>query len=292
MNDQQQHYSTQQHHHLETYLHHLQQQHALPAPPLPPPINISFATAEEAEAHVRSLHRGGTGAVGQVIYTPPSTASESNNGDEGYPHQQQQRQQQQQQHPYHDNDDVRGRQQPGEAGLAQSEYAPTAEVAGGGALPYHSFGQSLNRRFYQQPTVHDEDDDEEAVISESERLVRDDDDEEDGGEGLTRTTTVTTTATTTTTTDSEAPGGAIGDRHHHRRMMSSDVTGRSDFTSSQEMRPRRGYRRTSNDQTRRELRELMGQTLKEMEEKVKVGSIYTSFLVTLKWWTNTLWIIL
>ncbi|KAF3928511.1 hypothetical protein ABW20_dc0109958 [Dactylellina cionopaga] len=49
------------------------------------------------------------------------------------------------------------------------------------------------------------------------------------------------------------------------KMMSSDT--RSEVTS--DARPRRGYRRTSNDQTRRELRELMGQTLKEMEEKVK-----------------------
>ncbi|KAK6539157.1 hypothetical protein TWF694_009401 [Orbilia ellipsospora] len=49
------------------------------------------------------------------------------------------------------------------------------------------------------------------------------------------------------------------------KMMSSDT--RSEITS--DGRPRRGYRRTSNDQTRRELRELMGQTLKEMEEKLK-----------------------
>lgn len=52
------------------------------------------------------------------------------------------------------------------------------------------------------------------------------------------------------------------------RMMSSDNVSMSEVTS--DARPRRGYRRTSNDQTRRELRQLMGQTLKEMEEKLRV----------------------
>ncbi|KAF3277030.1 hypothetical protein TWF970_005896 [Orbilia oligospora] len=51
------------------------------------------------------------------------------------------------------------------------------------------------------------------------------------------------------------------------RMMSSDNVSMSEVTS--DARPRRGYRRTSNDQTRRELRQLMGQTLKEMEEKLR-----------------------
>ncbi|KAK6340064.1 hypothetical protein TWF730_001837 [Orbilia blumenaviensis] len=51
------------------------------------------------------------------------------------------------------------------------------------------------------------------------------------------------------------------------RIMSSDNVSMSEVTS--DARPRRGYRRTSNDHTRRELRQLMGQTLKEMEEKVR-----------------------
>ncbi|KAK6331201.1 hypothetical protein TWF696_003266 [Orbilia brochopaga] len=59
--------------------------------------------------------------------------------------------------------------------------------------------------------------------------------------------------------ESESEVGDLG------KMMSSDT--RSEVTS--DTRPRRGYRRTSNDHTRRELRELMGQTLKEMEEKLK-----------------------
>ncbi|KAJ6261695.1 hypothetical protein Dda_2493 [Drechslerella dactyloides] len=59
--------------------------------------------------------------------------------------------------------------------------------------------------------------------------------------------------------ESESEIGDVG------KMMSSDT--RSEVTS--DTRPRRGYRRTSNDHTRRELRELMGQTLKEMEEKLK-----------------------
>ncbi|EPS44411.1 hypothetical protein H072_1585 [Dactylellina haptotyla CBS 200.50] len=93
----------------------------------------------------------------------------------------------------------------------------------------------------------------------------------------------TTTTTTTALRDGSYPYSTFGQSLQEKfypkpetededdsesesgKMMSSDT--RSEITL--EGRPRRGYRRTSNDQTRRELRELMGQTLKEMEGKVR-----------------------